>query len=276
MGAFLNEPVDLGDLVDPGEIPTLADVDFVPLHPNHLLVSLIGSGIAAAVVLVGGIAGAVLAPMRWIPIAIAGVLLALILLTAVLSVIEVRHIAYRARQHDISFRKGVLTREVETLPYVRVQHVRIARGPIQRWFGLATLSINSAGPDLHIPGLGVEDARRLEAYLTERAGDLSDDPAGDGFSTPADDWATPPSTPSPQHPVAPESAVPGPPAQPPVAAEAPSPGPPVRRSVLPEPPSSGSDPQRPAAPEVADRWSTTQPPASTWNENDPPDGPPPR
>ena len=46
------------------------------------------------------------------------------------------------------------------------------QGPIERLFGLATLGINSAGPDLAIAGLGIDDATRLRALVVERAGDL--------------------------------------------------------------------------------------------------------
>jgi membrane protein YdbS with pleckstrin-like domain len=64
---------------------------------------------------------------------------------------------------------------VETVPFVRVQHARISQGPIERSFGLATLEVNSAGPDLHIHGLPADDAERLKIVVVERAGDLAEE-----------------------------------------------------------------------------------------------------
>jgi len=68
-----------------------------------------------------------------------------------------------------------LTKRVSTVPFVRVQHARIRQGPVQRRFGLATLEINSAGPDLRIQGLAGDTADRLKALVVERAGDLAED-----------------------------------------------------------------------------------------------------
>ncbi len=164
---FTNEPVDVSGL------PQLADEHFVPVHPNFLRVSLIGSVVFALIVIVVGVVTAVLVPSyTWIPLVVMAVLLALTALGAAMTVLEVRNIAYQVRQHDLSYRTGVLTRTVETVPFVRVQHARVTHGPIQRAFGLATLAVNSAGPDLDIAGLGAEDAERLRALVVERAGEL--------------------------------------------------------------------------------------------------------
>ena len=42
-------------------------------------------------------------------------------------------------------------------------------------FGIATLEVNSAGPDLQIEGLATDTAERLKALVVERAGDLVED-----------------------------------------------------------------------------------------------------
>ena len=83
-----------------------------------------------------------------------------------------RNIGYQVREHDLSYRRGVLTKTVSTVPFVRVQHARVTQGPVERAFGIAKLAVNSAGPDLHISGLSFDDAERLRAIVVERAGDL--------------------------------------------------------------------------------------------------------
>lgn len=167
---FTNEPIDVSG------IPVLDQDSFVSMHPNFLRVALIGRAIFAAVVVVVGVVVSITVPSRsWIPLAVAGALLVLTALGAALKVLEVNNIAYQVREHDLSYRSGVLVKTVETVPFVRVQHARIRQGPIQRAFDLSTLEVNSAGPDLHIHGLGSDEAEKLKLLVVERAGELSED-----------------------------------------------------------------------------------------------------
>ena len=167
--AFSNRPVDLST------IPQLSDDDFVPVAPNFLRVSLIGRAVFAAIVLIVAVAVIVIAGDEvnaWIVAGVAGGFLLLVLISVGLKILEVRNIAYQVREHDLSYRNGVLIRRVQTVPFVRVQHARLVQGPIQRLFKIATLRINSAGPDIAIDGLSSDDASRLRALVVERAGDL--------------------------------------------------------------------------------------------------------
>ena len=146
------------------------------MHPNFLKVSMIGKAIFAVIVIVASVALAVVLPARnWIPLLVGATLLLLTLIGVVLKRLEVRNIAYQVREHDLSYRQGVLVKTVQTVPFVRVQHAQIVEGPIQRKFGLSTLNVNSAGPDLSIDGLGTEDAARLRALVVERAGELTEE-----------------------------------------------------------------------------------------------------
>jgi uncharacterized membrane protein YdbT with pleckstrin-like domain len=70
----------------------------------------------------------------------------------------------------VSLRSGVFRHRVETIPFSRVQHVSVGRGLIERWLGLATLEVSSAGPDISVPGLSVPDADRVKQVVAERAG----------------------------------------------------------------------------------------------------------
>ncbi len=166
---YENPPIDVSSL------PPLADDNFVPLDAGYLRIGLIGWAIFAFIVAVAGVALATQVDRPEIPLAAMAVLLAVAGLGAVLRVLAVRHTAYQLRAHDISFRRGVISRRVDTLPFVRVQHARVTRGGLERLFGLATVHVNSAGPDLSIPGLRGEDADRIKALVIERAGDLDED-----------------------------------------------------------------------------------------------------
>lgn len=157
-------------------MPELDDGVFVPLDPNYLRVSLVAMGIFATIVVAVCGAIAIRVEMAWIPLLVLAIVLALVAVAATLRRIEIRNIGYQVRTHDISFRRGVVKRTVSTLPFVRVQHARLDRGPVERRFGLATLHVNSAGPDLVIPGLPVADAERIKALVTDRAGALTEEP----------------------------------------------------------------------------------------------------
>lgn len=165
---FFNSRIDVGDL------PQLPPDSFEPLAPAYLRSKYVADAVTAVIVV--ALAAAATAAMRaagapvWIPVAAALVILLLIGLAAVLQTMSVRHLGYLVREHDLSLRQGVITRVTSTIPYNRVQHVGVDRGPIERLYGLATLQLRSAGGVIGISGLTTSDANRLKELVTARAG----------------------------------------------------------------------------------------------------------
>ena len=168
---FSNEPIPTDHL------PRLSDDAFVPVDPRYLRVSLTGIALTAVVVVVGTIVLAMQIDQRVLPLLLGGGVLLLLMVVAVGRVLEVRRLAYQLREHDLSLRSGVITHRVESLPFSRVQHVNVHRGPIERSLGLATLQVSTAGPDISIPGLTRSDAERIKLLVTERA-DVVDEDGG--------------------------------------------------------------------------------------------------
>jgi len=171
---LINEPIGADSL------PRLQDDRFEPVDSNWLRVSLLGMSLFGGAVTACGVTAWLVIANRggrdsWIPLVAAGALVALTAISALIRVVEVRHIGYQVRNHDISYRSGVLVRRVSTVPFVRVQHAQIRQGPVQRHYGIAMLEVNSAGPDLKIHGLPVDIAEQLKALMVDRAGDLSED-----------------------------------------------------------------------------------------------------
>lgn len=167
---FTNEPINVS------AIPQLNDDAFSPVDPNYLKVSLIGYVIWALVVIAVGLVTAVAVPENsWIPLVVMAGVLLLSALSVIATILGVKNIGYQVREHDLSHRYGVLTKTVQTVPFVRVQHARVAQGPVERLFGIAKLAVNSAGPDLNIAGLAFDDAERLRALVVERAGELTEE-----------------------------------------------------------------------------------------------------
>ena len=78
---------------------------------------------------------------------------------------------YAVRDKDIVYKHGVLWRSVKVVPFNRVQHAATGSGPLDRCFGLATLTVFTAGGsggDLRVPGLSRDLAERLRAYVVGR------------------------------------------------------------------------------------------------------------
>jgi membrane protein YdbS with pleckstrin-like domain len=76
------------------------------------------------------------------------------------------------RPDDVVARYGVIWRVTRSIPRVRVQHVDVRSGPIDRALGLVEVSLHvagSAGPVLAIPGLAPAQAEALREALLESA-----------------------------------------------------------------------------------------------------------
>lgn len=77
---------------------------------------------------------------------------------------------YALREHDLSFRSGLLFEKSVTQPILRIQHIELKRGPIERKAGLATLQVFSAGGALHtfeIPGLPLMEAKKIRQFILQ-------------------------------------------------------------------------------------------------------------
>jgi len=80
---------------------------------------------------------------------------------------------YAIRQKDILYKSGMLFRSTIIVPFNRVQHCEMEQGPIDRLFGLAEISLFTAGgsaSDLSIPGLTQKRANELKNFITNRVG----------------------------------------------------------------------------------------------------------
>jgi uncharacterized protein len=76
---------------------------------------------------------------------------------------------YVEREDDLYITHGVWFRSLTAVPYGRMQLVEVQSGPVDRQFGLATVTLKTASPgtDATIPGLEPGEASRLRDRLTE-------------------------------------------------------------------------------------------------------------
>ena len=76
--------------------------------------------------------------------------------------ISYRHESYRVDDLGIEIRRGVVWRREISVPRSRVQHIDVSQGPLERRFGLGSLSIYTAGTDYAMVSLrGLTHARAL-------------------------------------------------------------------------------------------------------------------
>lgn len=114
-----------------------------------------------------GVAGAVLARQLWV-----GVIASLVLLTGWVVGMwiifrQVRAIGYAERHEDFLVRRGVMFRKLTVVPYGRMQYVDVQAGPVERMLKIATVQLHTAAPgvDASIPGLSAGEASRLRERL---------------------------------------------------------------------------------------------------------------
>lgn len=77
---------------------------------------------------------------------------------------------YSIREQDISFTSGLFFRKTLCQPILRIQHIEIKRGPVERAAGIASLQVFSAGGAAHtfeIPGLDLTIAQKMRQFILD-------------------------------------------------------------------------------------------------------------
>lgn len=102
--------------------------------------------------------------IAWIP---AGIVLAIIAISMIITPRQARAYGYRLREDDLVFRRGILWQRIVAVPYGRMQLVDITHGPLDRGFGIAQLKLVTAAAStgVVIPGLTQAAAEELRDTL---------------------------------------------------------------------------------------------------------------
>jgi hypothetical protein len=143
------------------------DAELTKLHPNYshaLRVQATLSSIpflVGALVLEGAFRGEGLFP--------SGIIAGPVLLIALALIIRIPQTRYNARGYQISADRlrvvrGLMFRHDTVVPFGRVQHIDVNQGPLERFFGIATLTLHTAGnhnASISLPGLGEPLARGM-------------------------------------------------------------------------------------------------------------------
>jgi len=80
-------------------------------------------------------------------------------------------LGWKLDEDGFATRRGNLWRSETLVPVSRVQHLDLERGPLERYLGLATLVVHTAGTRMaavKMPLLELEDAEALRAHLAHQ------------------------------------------------------------------------------------------------------------
>lgn len=106
---------------------------------------------------------------KWIAFGVAALVPTLLLLWAwIWPPLQYRYTRYQVNDDGIWFKRGVWFRGETSIPITRIQHIDVTQGPIERSFGLGTLTIYTAGTQHAseiLDGLAHEEAIRLRDSL---------------------------------------------------------------------------------------------------------------
>lgn len=80
---------------------------------------------------------------------------------------EYKQWSYDIDQDKVEFCQGIYITKRTLIPTIRIQHLNISQGPINRPLGLANINITTAGGSFTIPNLDKEEAEKLSDYLKE-------------------------------------------------------------------------------------------------------------
>jgi membrane protein YdbS with pleckstrin-like domain len=118
---------------------------------------------SVAAILVGLITG-----RWWISAILWGIAAVIVAIRLVLVERNWRSWGYVEREEDLYITHGVLFRSLVAVPYGRMQLVEVASGPLERAFGLASVTLKTASAETNarIPGLTPDEAARLRDQLT--------------------------------------------------------------------------------------------------------------
>ncbi len=177
--------VDPNRLVATGLDPLLAtdppEREYHALDPRDIQVSRVVALIISLVLGVGALIGIVTGGFAagfstiWMWAAAGGVLLLLMLISFLFSwpPIHHRHVRWRMDDVGLEIQRGVFWKQTISVPLARLQHADLTQGPLQRQWGLAKLTVYTAGTQhasVELDGLAYETAARLRDRLLRQQG----------------------------------------------------------------------------------------------------------
>lgn len=155
-------------------LPQVQAVSFKPIHADYLKVLRITWLITFSIVLAGLVVLFVFVSKLQTSLLIS-IGVALFSITTIVTVVTGTRSFFRkkyaVRERDILYSTGWLFQHTHMVPFNRMQHCVVNSGPIERKFGLASVSLYTAaseGKDITIHGLLQEEAEQLKDLIMQQ------------------------------------------------------------------------------------------------------------
>ncbi len=152
------------------ELPQLNGDNFTKLEQEYLYLKLTSLGIFTFLIY------AVLVMLYFVadlPLVLSlAVFTGLVVLVFIIEIMGFKIKGYALREHDISYKSGLLFFSMTSVPFNRIQHCEVSQGPLARLFDLGSVKVYTAGgssSDLSISGLTKENAHKLREHITQLA-----------------------------------------------------------------------------------------------------------
>jgi len=155
---------------EPVEQPELSE--FRMLNPVSKKAMYVGNALSLALmVVVGAVAVYMVKDSEWFTLVLSVYAVAI----AAMAVYELaspsifyRHYRYRMDEDCIEVRRGVIFHSHTLVPVERIHQVNVSKGPILRKFGLADVTITTAGGVVTLQYLEEEIAEHIASNLNEK------------------------------------------------------------------------------------------------------------
>lgn len=157
--------------ISPDDLPSVEAVTFHPLENDYLLVERISFFLGQAIIIAIAVPVFLLVdPLQ--DAKVLAIFIALFLCLSVLSFVSTglsfKYSGYALRERDLLFKSGWLKRRIRIVVRSRIQHVSVQSGPIERKFGLSSVSIFTAGSseaDFTIKGIKEQTALGIKEWI---------------------------------------------------------------------------------------------------------------
>lgn len=144
--------------------------ELTQLHPNYVKALRITAVITAIPFVIAALVAELAQPLPW-----PGLIIGLVFVIAITLIIRLPMRRFAARGYDMSADRlrvvrGIWWRSDSVVPFGRVQHIDVEQGPIERSYGIATMTLHTAGThnaSVSLPGLEESLARTMRETIRE-------------------------------------------------------------------------------------------------------------
>lgn len=156
--------------IEPDTSYAIDHLDFRPVSPKYKLVQFANAAIAYTVLAALALCLLFTGFVWWCIAAEIVIVISFIVNIIILSKAYL-HKGYAIRQHDITYRSGVIFPKITTVTFAKIQQVSISQNPVTKFFGLSAVEVVNGAQGLSsivIQGLPSKEAEQIKNLLTQR------------------------------------------------------------------------------------------------------------